>query len=170
MTKMKKRITKHAKKRLRERTGVYNNYTNLLRNVLKKGIPSNHYTGAFYSYLASKQNGSGIKVYKEKIYIFSPNKKKFLLTTFPVPDMYLPTSKYLINETRYNIVSFLLKNEGVNIILTLTNGDILQGTIISCEKYQRDRFDFELEDGTILKIFAHEILKYELADDVTINN
>ena len=158
------------KKRLLERTGVATNYASLLNNVFSKGYSPNHYTGAFYSYLSSKTNSCSIKIYKEKIYIFSPTKKKKLLTTFSVPEMFVPTNEYLINETLYNMVSFLLKREGSSMILTLNSGDVLQGTIIFNEKYQRDRFDFELKNGEIVKVFAQEVLKYELLSEITINN
>lgn len=170
MTKIRKRITRHAKKRLLERTGVSNSYTNFLRNVLSKGISSNRYTGSFYSYLISKNNGRSIKVYKERIYVFSPTKDKRLLTTYPVPDAYLPTNKYLIKEKYYNLVKFLSRNTDVNIALTLSDGQVLQGMVLKNEKYQMDRFDFKLCNEVIVKIYARDVVKYEFIDELTVNN
>ena len=170
MNKIKKRITKHARKRLGERAGVYDNYARLLNNVLKKGHPPNRYSGLFYSYLSNKTNSSSIRVYKEKIYVFSPSKKKKLLTTFPVPSMYLPTRKYLISKSIYKKVGFLLRKAGISMKITLKNNEVLEGVVVFNEKYPRDKFDFGLKDGTIIKVMACELLEIELEDGLKINN
>lgn len=88
---MAKKITRHAKKRLRERSNIRKDYGNLIVAVKKKGKTKHDYHGKFHDYLCSKR--ANIKVYNETIYIFSKGKKK-LITTYPVPSEYLPTSKY----------------------------------------------------------------------------
>ncbi len=168
MTKMRKRITKHARQRLLERTGVSSSYARLLKNVSSKGYLARHYTGSFYSYLSSKNNGQGIKVYKEKIYVFSLKNKR-LLTTYPVPAAYLPTSKYLIRKKYYNLVRYLTKNTDVNIALTLIDGQVLHGKVLFNDKYQMDRFDFKLNNDIVIKVYASDIAKYEFEDELIDN-
>lgn len=96
---MAKKITKHARRRLRERSNIRKDYGCLIITVKRKGKTKNDYCGEFRNYLHSKR--ANIKVYNETIYIFSKGKKK-LITAYPVPSEYLPTSKY---EEKEEVVS-----------------------------------------------------------------
>ena len=98
---MAKKITKHARRRLRERSNIRKDYGSLIVVVKKKGKTKHDYCGEFHNYLCSK--GANIKVYNETIYIFSKGKKK-LITTYPVPSNFLPTSKYEA-KTKEEVVS-----------------------------------------------------------------
>ena len=63
---MKRKLTYHGKKRVNERTMIYESKAALVRRVSMLGKTRNMYRGKFYQYLLSKSNrGAQVKVYND---------------------------------------------------------------------------------------------------------
>ena len=76
-------ITKHGKRRLRERQNVITGNA-LLRSVVRKGKIVYEFKNSFFRYLMKKyRKNKNIRVYGNNIYIFTKNSKK-LITTYSV--------------------------------------------------------------------------------------
>lgn len=94
----KKKITNHAKFRIRERLGIIKNYNELIQNVEKYGKNITYYKGDFRKYLNNKLHKKNIKikVYNENIYIFNKTSKK-LITVYPVLPKFFPSTNYEVS-------------------------------------------------------------------------
>ena len=88
-------VTKHAKKRLRERISVSKRQVEL---AIKRGNNIVDYSGSFRRYLDKiqyKDEKCHLKIYGNHIYIFNPY--WFLITALTIPSKY---SKYKIKEVK----------------------------------------------------------------------
>lgn len=88
-------VTKHAKKRLRERISVSKRQVEL---AIKRGNNVNDYTGSFRRYLDKikyKDVNFHIKIYGNHIYIFNPY--WYLVTALTISSKY---SKYKVKEVK----------------------------------------------------------------------
>lgn len=103
---MKRKLTYHGKKRVNERTMIYESKAALVRRVSMLGKTRNMYRGKFYQYLLSKSNrGAQVKVYNDYVYIMSKNSRR-LITLYPVPEKYLPIKQY---EIPRNVISMAMR-------------------------------------------------------------
>ena len=89
-------ITNHARDRIGERTGITRKRERdkLSQQARRRGLAPDYFYGNFRSFLFSKAYQKGhvkIKVYKECIFVY---RGKNLLTMYPVPEVFKPTSKY----------------------------------------------------------------------------
>lgn len=96
----KKKITNHAKYRIRQRLGIIKNHNRLIQNVEKYGKNITYYQGDFRKYLNHKlrKKNIKIKVYNESIYIFNKTNKK-LITVYPVLPKYFPSTNYEVTSS-----------------------------------------------------------------------
>lgn len=167
---MPKNVSSHAKKRLKERVGIKNDYGTLLNSIKKYGKTKKQFQGEFYKYLNSKDRGKTIKVFNECIYIFSKSKKK-LITTYKVPKSYLPTIKYEINNEVFMLLCDIRKTLGYEIKITLKNDEELIGYVIHSKNIPSNKIALSLSNGKNVNISGKDILKYEyvLEKDTIVN-
>lgn len=104
------RVTKHGSVRIKERIGNTRDNT-LLRIVSSKGKSKNDYKGVLFRYLCAKekQKNAIIKLYKNNIYVLSKNTRR-LITTYPLPSKYLPTTNFELSDRERTIISFIARN------------------------------------------------------------
>ena len=93
---MKKKVTKHALKRAMERFG--DNYRQKrIRNALLYGHIPTDFKGEFRDYLQAilKKNSKSksIKIHEDMLVLYNKRNQK-VITTWKVPDKYLPTGKF----------------------------------------------------------------------------
>ena len=123
-----KKVTKHGRKRLKERNN--DRGRNGIFSLAKiRGKMSADFEGEFHEYLESRMSrGSMVKVYKNNIYIYSKT-SKILITTYPVPEKFLPVEQYLI----LNDKKIIKRNIGLyfkmDCIITLLDQSIINGII-----------------------------------------
>lgn len=124
-----KKITKHGIKRLKQRNK--NQCRNGIANIAKKcGKTKRYFDGEFYEYLLTKSSRDCIvKVYKNDIYIYARTSKK-LITTYPVPKKFIPTEQYLLEKEKRYVIENIVKYLNKNVIITLKNGEQIQGIIL----------------------------------------
>ena len=134
--KSQNRVTFHGKRRTKERTNTNLNYNALARTVSKNGFSKNDFKGAFYNYLLSKsKSGARVKIYDNNIYIFSKNTKR-LITTYKVPDKYLPIEKWKLDENTIELINHIKYYYNVPIIIKNKDNSLLKGIIYKNEKYK----------------------------------
>ena len=123
------RITLHGKVRMKERTDFSLTNSSMSKVIYMKGKSSSFYKGAFYKYLFSKSNNNvKVKVYKNNIYIFTKNKKK-LITTYPVPEKYLPLEKYERSDKIIGLISKIGCYANKPVVIKLKTNEELRGYI-----------------------------------------
>ena len=91
--------TKHAKKRISERTDLsLSQFNKKASFIFKHGYKLRRFEGALYEYLCSKSidgHGYVLRVYEDLIFIFD-SRKRTLVTVYPIPEELLPISNYLV--------------------------------------------------------------------------
>lgn len=124
-----KRVTKHGKKRLKQRN-VNQGRNGISNNARMYGKTKRYFDGEFYEYLLNKSlRGCSVKVYKNDIYIFGKTSKN-LITTYPIPEKFLPVEQYLIEKEKMNVIDNVKKYSNKDVIITLKNDLIVKGIII----------------------------------------
>ena len=124
-----KRVTKHGKKRLKQRN-INQGRNGISNNARMYGKTMRYFDGEFYEYLLNRSlRGCSVKVYKNDIYIFGKTSKN-LITTYPIPDKYLPVEQYLIEEEKMHVIDNAKKYSNKDVIITLKNDLIVKGVII----------------------------------------
>lgn len=120
------KITVHARRRFTERSDFSSSEQQInSKQAFLCGNKIHRYKEPFYSYLNERQMCCGthtVKVYNEYVYIFANDTKK-LVTVYPVPDCYLPSSDYLIkgNEVEPCIIR-LTAPDGANFYINEKGG------------------------------------------------
>lgn len=91
------KITRHGYRRLSERTSFTPSQKNHnVNQAWKYGKKLSAFIDPFFSYLLTKQHygeKTSVKVYDGFIYVFD-NRYHKLITSYPVPEEYIPTKKY----------------------------------------------------------------------------
>lgn len=150
------RVTKHARKRIRERVITNQSPISLLNTVSRKGKTKGMYEGKFHQYLTSKSiNGKIAKVYKDNIYILTKNTRR-LITTFKIPEKYLPVEQYEITKEKIALSNKVYNFSNQPVIVELKNNEVLNGYIIN-----------EKEKGIITNFILFEedeMIKMDLVD------
>lgn len=152
-----KKVTKHGRKRLKERN-INQGRNGIFTSARLRGKTSFYFEGEFRDYLISRMSsGIQVKVYKNNIYIYSRNSKN-LITTYPVPEKYLPVEQYLVdNNKRYAIENIRIYYRK-DCIVTLKDEEIIKGII-----------EYKLYDdyGNLLGIVVNdkECFEYEIMID-----
>ena len=92
------KITKHARKRFCERTDFSPGQRNHdAKMAWKRGYKASQFGEPLYSYLFEKQmegDRTSVKIWGENVYVFD-NRRKKLVTVYPVPEEFLPVKRYL---------------------------------------------------------------------------
>lgn len=107
-------VHQHAKVRSRERLGIRgtNSQQQNFKLAYSNGLGPDSFTGKFRQYLYSHlyrqsrdmkykyiPKNNSIKVYKEHVYVFH---HKNPITVFPVPEKYIPTSQFRVEEPEHS--------------------------------------------------------------------
>lgn len=156
------RITKHGKRRIRERVDSIHNTNALARIVSKNGKSKGMYQGKFHQYLLSKSSsGARIKVYQNNIYILSKNTKR-LITTYPVPEKYLPTEQFEISDEILILSNKVKMYLNKPVIIELNNGEKVKGYIDGdYDPEVMSKFILTTDDDNLL-IELNEIMNIDL--------
>lgn len=90
-------ITYHAKERLTERADIHGNkeQSKLFKNALNYGYCVSQFTGPLYDYLQAVLNQrkyTNVKVFLDKVFIY---RNKTLITSWNLPDKYIPSALFL---------------------------------------------------------------------------
>ncbi len=153
-------ITKHGKRRLRERQNVITGNA-LLRSVVRKGKIVYEFKNSFFRYLMKKyRKNKNIRVYGNNIYIFTKNSKK-LITTYSVPAKYLPLEKYEIEKEVFMKISTLIKLDGCLVQVKLNSGEMYEGIIRANPKGERTYVNLVVDDK-IINIKGKQIYSWTL--------
>ena len=95
------KTTFHAKIRYKERTNYSEEEIKKLADIaFKHGYRLRRFRGHFFHYLICRQKrgyGHSVRVYDNHVFIFD-NVSRLLLTVYPVPDWYLPVSRWFIDS------------------------------------------------------------------------
>ena len=153
-------ISKHGQKRIKERLGNRLNRQKLLKNVLRYGNLKEHFEGEFYDYLYNKSlKGAYIKIYKNFIFVISKSKKT-LITTYPIPEMFLPIEKYHINSRKSKLLYFPDIFYNKNVIIQLKDKQIIKGKV---------RCILGNNIANELVLDSHIFINVDLIDDIFID-
>ena len=96
--------TKHGAERYHSRIQNVGDIDSKLKHIKKIGHNMDCYFGDFYKYLYGKNaKSNNLIVYEDNLYIFDKT-FNFLITTYPVPDKFIPTKKYFLSSTKRNII------------------------------------------------------------------
>lgn len=124
-----KRVTKHGRKRLKQRN-VNQCRNGISNNARKYGKTKRYFEGEFYEYLLNRTSrGCSVKVYKNDIYIFGKTSKN-LITTYPIPERFLPIEQYLIESDKRHIIENVSRYSNKDVVITLKNNIEIKGIII----------------------------------------
>lgn len=163
---MKTKVTKHGKRRLKERLNVFNAYAMEMKSSKVNGKRFYNYKGAFFYYLNSKTNGE-IRVYKDNIFLFGKGRRsKKLITVFPVPERFLPINQYLIDDDVLEKVLSINKLEGQVINVTLKNGRDLYGKVLFDWHKPRDVIRLLTTTHRVLVIKGKDIVDYSIKKNI----
>lgn len=128
-----KKVTKHGRKRLKERN-INQGRNGIYTSARLRGKTSFFFEREFRDYLESRMSsGVQVKVYKNNIYIYSRNSKN-LITTYPVPEKYLPVEQYLVDNNKRYAIENIRVYYRKDCIITLKDGEVIKG-IIECKLF-----------------------------------
>ena len=100
----RKRLTNHVKERNKERFGTANR---LVKEVLISGYTVNEFEGPFRDYLTSIKNKTGgagnVKVKGDMLVVYNKRSQR-AITTWQVPDKYMPVDKYLLKKPKKEVI------------------------------------------------------------------
>lgn len=162
---MKTKVTKHGKTRLKERLNIFNAYATVMKTSKVNGKRIYNYEGKFFYYLNSKTNGD-IRVYKDNVFLFGKGRRsKKLITVFPVPERFLPTSQYEIDEEILEKVMEINKFDGLVVEIVLNNGLNLYGKLIFDWNKPRNAIRLLLKNKRVLIIKGKDIINYNVKED-----
>lgn len=127
-----RKITKHAKMRIKERSNR-NKYSTLLNTAIHKGNSKEKYDKGLYLYLYRKaKKNARVIVFSDYIFIISKTGKT-LITMYPVPKRFRPAADHLIlnseSSVLYNINWYLKRK----VKIKLKTNVPIYGKIISAE-------------------------------------
>lgn len=149
MRSVKTKVTKHGKRRLKERLNIFNAYAMEMKASKVNGKRIYNYEGKFFYYLNSKNNGE-IRVYKENVFLFGRGRRsKKLITVFPVPKKFLPTKDYEIKEDILNKVLKINKLEGQIIEVLLYDDAKLYGRVLFDWHKPRNAIRLKLKNNRV---------------------
>ncbi len=156
---MPKNITNHGKVRIKERVNFNVRAESLRHQVLKNGKVTSNYSGKFFQYLMSKERTRfKIKVYQDYIYIFNKNSRR-MITTYKVPNKYLPLSQYEIPIEISNITNLINYYDNKYLTIELQNGKTYKGIADFNPNSPKDITNLILDNGQKLKIHSKDVLK-----------
>lgn len=113
--------TKHGTERYQSRIQNIGDIDSKLKHIQRVGYDMNCYFGDFYKYLYGKNsNNNGIIVYEDILYIFDKS-FRFLITTYPVPEKFVPTKKYFLSSTKRNIIDNISDYLNKSIVINYFN-------------------------------------------------
>lgn len=96
--------TKHGVERYHSRIKAIGDLDSKLKYIIRNGNDSDCYFGDFYKYLQSRvSDRHSVIIHEEILYIFDKF-HNMLITTYPIPDTYLPTKKYFLSSTKRKIL------------------------------------------------------------------
>ena len=99
-----KLLTKHGVQRFQSRIKNIGDIDSKLKHIIKAGYSLDCFFGDFYKYLYGKNTvNNNIVVYEDNLYIFDKT-FNFLITTYPIPEKFIPTRKYFLSTTKKNII------------------------------------------------------------------
>lgn len=157
---MAKKVTTHGKYRIRERVDSNANLSSLRHQVLNSGKNVYDYNGKFFQYLMSKERNDRYmpKVYKNNIYIFTKNSKR-IITTYQIPEKYLPLVNYEIPKKAKEIRNLLVKYNDKYINIFLKDSSVYYGKIIINPNIPMDYINLILDDKSKVKISCQDVSK-----------
>lgn len=113
--------TKHGTERYKSRIQDIGDIDSKLKHIQRVGYDMNCYFGDFYKYLYGKNsNKNNIIVYEDILYVFDRS-LKFLITTYPVPEKFVPTKKYFLSAPKRNIINNISNYLNKSIIINYFN-------------------------------------------------
>lgn len=125
-----KKVTKHGKKRLKQRN-INKGKNGISLSAKAKGKTKFYYEGEFYDYLETKASeGKIVKVYKNDIYIYSRNSNN-LITTYPVPNKFIPVEQFLMENRKRYVIENIKVFYNRDCKVTLKDNTIIKGIITS---------------------------------------
>lgn len=92
------RVTKHAKKRMRQRKGTIGNSAQVARRAFREGIRHNETTGQLNQYISSRvlrsdYRSNNIRICHDFVYVFNGDT---LVTVWPLPPEYTNDCKEIL--------------------------------------------------------------------------
>ena len=113
--------TKHGTERYQSRIQNIGDIDSKLKHIQRVGYNMNCYFGDFYKYLYGKNsNNNNIIVYEDNLYIFDKS-FRVLITTYPVPEKFVPTKKYFLSSTKRNIIDNISDYLNKSIVINYFN-------------------------------------------------
>ena len=167
---MVKKVTYHAKMRIKERIDSRTKFSSLRYKVLQNGKDVRDYCGKFRQFLNSKKNSRiRIKIYKDYLYFFTKNSKR-VITAYHVPSKYLPLSYYETSDAINNKIKLLNVNDSKYLNIELYDGTTYSGVIDYNSKEQENLTYLILGDGSRIKIFGKDIKRIICDENIIYND
>ena len=127
---------------------------------------TDRFKNSFFRYLMKKyRKNKNIRVYGNNIYIFTRGSKK-LITTYPVPEKYIPIKKYEIEKGVFIKISTLNNLDGNFVQLKMKSGKLCSGIVVASPREERTFIRLDV-DGKIIKIFGNQIKEIVSKNSVT---
>ncbi len=164
---MKKNIyaSTHGSIRMKERIGNIMNNKTYLRYVVRNGKTKKDFKGEFFYYILQKESkrDKKIKIYKNFVYIFNKSSHG-LITTYPVPEEFLPTKQYEYTKEEIEILK-KISSYGKKTVDIKTNNLNLSGIVYFLENKPRENLEVLLKDNSIYKLKLQDICDIELSSN-----
>ena len=153
----------HGSIRMKERIGNIKNDKAHLRNVIQNGKTKKDFRGDFYYYILQKESKKDkkIKIYKNFIYIFNKGNHG-LITTYPVPEEFLPIEKYEYTESEKEMLN-TISVYGKTTMDIQTNELNLSGIVYFLENKPREYLEVVLNDNSTYELNLKDICNLNLS-------
>lgn len=153
----------HGSNRIKERIGNIKNDKVHLRNVVQKGKTKKDFRGDFYYYILQKESRKDkkVKIYKNFVYIFNKGSHG-LITTYPVPEEFLPIEQYEYTDTEKEILN-TISVYGRTTMDIQTNDSNLSGIVYFVENKPRENLELVLNDDSTYELNLKDICKLNLS-------
>lgn len=153
----------HGSIRMKERIGSIKNDKSHLRNAIRNGKTKKDFRGDFYYYILEKESkrDKKIKIYKNFIYIFNKGSHG-LITTYPVPEEFLPIEQYEYTEKEKEILN-TISMFGRTTVDIQTKDNKLTGIVYFLENKPLEDLELVIDDDSSFELNLKDIYKLDIS-------
>ena len=155
--------TKHGVDRYHSRIQNIGDIDSKLKHIKKVGHSMDCYFGDFYKYLYGKNaKNNNLIVFEDNLYIFDRT-FNFLITTYPVPEKFIPTRKYFLSTTKKNIIDNIADYINKVIVINYFNKKVTAKLLDMEIMFNNAYFTAITLNGELLKFSVDDIYDFVLS-------
>lgn len=155
--------TKHGTERYHSRVQNIGDIDSKLKHIKRTGYDINCYFGDLYKYLCSKnKSNNNVIVYEDNLYIFDKS-SQILITTYPIPEKYLPSRKYFLSSTKRNIIENISDYINKVIVINYFNKKVTAKLLNMKIMFNNAYFTAIATNGELLEFSFNDIYDFVLS-------